>query len=190
MSRLIISANLELRLLHLPDADELFRLTDQNREHLRRWLPWLDETQTVSDTRSFIRSTMRQFVQTRAFVAGIRWQGRLAGVIGHNRIDWASGTAFPGYWLGREFEGKGIMTASCRALLDHDFAELALNKVVITCATENVRSRAIPERLGFRLEGVKPEGEWLYDHFVDHAVYVITRSEFRRSSEGERRSAP
>ncbi len=173
MSPLIISANFELRLLHLPDADELFQLTDENREHLREWLPWLDGTQTVGDTESFILSVMRQFAETRAFSTGIWWDAKLVGVIGFNRIDWSDGCAYPGYWLGKAHQGKGIMTRSCRALIDHAFSELRLEQVIITCATENSRSRAIPERLGFQCEGVKPQAEWLYDHYVDHAIYSL-----------------
>jgi ribosomal-protein-serine acetyltransferase len=69
------------------------------------------------------------------------------------------------------------MTAACRAVVRHAFAEMHLQRVVIRCAVENRRSRAIPERLGFKLEGVEREAEWLYDHFVDLAVYSLLERE-------------
>lgn len=69
------------------------------------------------------------------------------------------------------------MTASCRALINRAFGELDLHRVMILCATENRRSRAIPERLGFTLEGVAREAEWLYDHFVDLAIYGLLRTD-------------
>ena len=65
------------------------------------------------------------------------------------------------------------MTRSCRALIDHAFSTLGLHRVVIRCAVENHRSRAIPERLGFTLEGIERESQWLYDHFVDLAIYAL-----------------
>jgi ribosomal-protein-serine acetyltransferase len=80
-----------------------------------------------------------------------------------------------GYWLDAAHQGKGIMTAACREMIKHAFQELDLHRVVIACATENLRSRAIPERLGFKLEGVARQSEWLYDHFVDHAIYALLR---------------
>ena len=70
------------------------------------------------------------------------------------------------------------MTASCRAVVQYAFNDMGLNRVVIRCATGNRRSRAIPERLGFTLEGVAKQSEWLYDHFVDLAIYSLLRSEW------------
>jgi len=36
-----------------------------------------------------------------------------------------------------------------------------------------MRSRAVPQRLLFRQEGLFRDAEWLYDHFVDHVVYAM-----------------
>jgi ribosomal-protein-serine acetyltransferase len=71
------------------------------------------------------------------------------------------------------------VTAACRALVDHAFEELGLNRVSIACATENKESCAILERLGFRREGIVRQAEWLYDHFVDHVVYATLASEWQ-----------
>ena len=49
---------------------------------------------------------------------------------------------------------------------------MGLHRVEIRCAIDNHRSRAVPHRLGFRLEGQMREAEWLYNHWVDHAVYA------------------
>jgi hypothetical protein len=63
-----------------------------------------------------------------------------------------------GYWLGEQYQGKGLVTAACRALVEHAFFELGLNRAVILCATENEKSCAVAERLGFRREGVRLRG--------------------------------
>jgi ribosomal-protein-serine acetyltransferase len=172
-----LSENTEVRLLEERHAQELTDLTDRNREHLRKWLPWVDTNRTVEDRKNFIRGALKQFAQNKGFVAGIWHDGRLAGVIGYDPIDWENRTTALGYWLGEEFQGNGLVTAACRALVDHAFLELKLNRVSIACATENKRSCAIPERLGFRREGVQRQAEWLYDHFVDQVVYAILASE-------------
>lgn len=167
-----------LRLLELRHAAALFALVDSNRHHLRRWLPWLDANVVVSDTMHFIQGTQKQFADNSGFVAGIWHCDELAGLIGHNRIDWENRVSWPGYWLAEGLQGKGIMTKSCRALVDHAFRELNLNRIDIRCAVGNSKSRAIPERLGFQQEGVIRQAEWLYDKFADHVVYGMLKSEW------------
>jgi len=113
------------------------------------------------------------FVGTEGFVAAICLDQNIVGVIGYNHIDWANRIGHMGYWLAASFQGQGMMTIACQALMDHAFTALNLDRLVIACATENHRSRAIPERLGFHHEGTAQEAEWLYDHFVDHEIYAL-----------------
>jgi ribosomal-protein-serine acetyltransferase len=178
-----LSETTELRLLEERHAQELSDLTERNQEHLRAWLPWVDSSRTVEDRKKFIRDSLKQFAENKGFVAGIWREGRLAGVIGYDAIDWENRSTEVGYWLGEEYQGRGLATTACRALVEHAFGELGLNRVSIACATENKKSCAIPERLGFRREGVKHQAEWLYDHFVDHVIYAALASEWgmRRS---------
>lgn len=70
------------------------------------------------------------------------------------------------------------MTLSVKALVEAGFREYGLNRIEVACATGNARSRAIPERLGFKLEGVLREREYLYGRHVDHAIYSMLASEF------------
>lgn len=172
-----IDEDLELRLLEGRHAEELFKLVDQNRKYLREWLPWVDGTKSAADTREFIRKSLEKFARNDGFSAGLFFRGRLAGVIGYHGIDWSNRATAIGYWLGEAFQGRGFMTRACGALVDHAFRDLGLNRVEIRCATENQRSRAIPERVGFREEGVARQAEWLYDHFVDLVIYAKLASQ-------------
>ena len=70
------------------------------------------------------------------------------------------------------------MTRACRALVTHAFRELGLHRVEIRAAPGNRRSRAIPERLGFRQEGILRDAEWPYDHYVDLVVYAMLADEW------------
>jgi ribosomal-protein-serine acetyltransferase len=167
----------KLRLLHISDAEELFKLIDANRTYLRQWLPWLDSTNNVADSENFIRFTLQQFANDEGFAAAICDNNCIVGIVGFNRIDRQNQIGYIGYWLAASYQGKGIMTKSCQKLIDHAFETLKLHRVVITCATENQRSRAIPFRLGFAHEGVLRDVEWLYDHFVDHDVYALLVSD-------------
>ncbi len=174
-----VDDDVELRLLAQGHAAELFQLTDRHRAHLREWLPWVDGTKSRADTESFIRRSEEEFEARTALHAGI-WSDRgLVGVVGYHEIDTANRKAGIGYWLGAEFQGRGFMSRSCRALVAHGFTALDLNRIEISCATANAKSRAIPERLGFTLEGIERQAEWIHDRFVDLAVYSMLAGDWR-----------
>lgn len=172
-----VNKNTSLRLLELYHADKLFALVEQNRQHLRQWLPWLDINTEARASFDFIKSTQKQFADQQSLVMGIWHEDELVGIIGHNSIDWSNRIAYPGYWLSQSFVGRGIMTASCKALFDHAFTELGLNRIDIRCAVGNHKSCAIPKRLGFKHEGIIRQAEWLYDRFVDHNVFSLLASD-------------
>ena len=168
----------ELRLLQLADAEELFALTDVNRRYLRQWLPWLDGVTQVEDSRDFIARAMQQSAEQEGLVTAICDGGRIVGTIGFNRIEQLDRTGYIGYWLAESHRGQGIMTESCRSLIKYGFATLKLDRVVIACATENQRSRAIPLRLGFTHAGVMRDAEWLYNEFVEHDIYALLQRDW------------
>lgn len=167
-----------LRMLDGRHAEALFRLTERNRDHLRPWLPWVDHIQTSMDSGAFIQSGLQQFAHDNGFHAGIWLNDDLTGVIGYLYWHWGNRRTELGYWLGAEYQGQGLMTRACRALTEYAFVELGLQRVEIQCATENLRSRAIPERLGFTNEGSRRQAEWLHDHFADLAVFSMLRDEW------------
>ncbi len=168
-----------LRQLALSDAEDLLAVVETNRAHLRRWLPWLDRTQAIGDMRGFIESALRQSENNQGFQTVILHHGSIAGLVGYHRIDWSNRHTSLGYWLAEEYQGRGLMTASVQGLVDHAFSALNLNRITIACATGNIRSRAVPERLGFVHEGRLRDAEWLYDHYVDHDVYSQLQREWQ-----------
>jgi ribosomal-protein-serine acetyltransferase len=72
------------------------------------------------------------------------------------------------------------MTAAVSALIGHGFHTLKLNRIEIRAGVRNRRSRAVPERLGFRHEGTLQQAERLGDRYVDHAVYGLLAGAWRR----------
>lgn len=179
---LVIDQEIELRLFAEEEAAELMQLIEGNRAHLRQWLPWVDYNTSVEDSRQFILRSKQQYVNNEGFQLGIRYRGQLAGVIGYHSVDWPNRTVEIGYWQGAAFQGRGLMTCACRALVTYAFEKLLLNRVQIRCAPGNTRSCAVPQRLGFTQEGLLRDAEWLYDHFVDLVIYSILAREWHTST--------
>ncbi|MEM1223422.1 MAG: GNAT family protein [Verrucomicrobiota bacterium] len=159
--------------LSVPDfAEELFKLTDENRAYLRRWLPWLDNITEPAHSRAFIQSQQKAFKKGKSLTICIFYKGKIAGVIGFNEIDPSRKTGQIGYWLGEKFTGKGIMTMAVEALIEIGQDHFDLECFEIRCATGNSQSRAIPERLGFKHQCTIERAERVYDQCFDHEVYV------------------
>jgi len=74
-----------------------------------------------------------------------------------------------------------LITKACRVLIDHAYDELNLNRIEMRCGVENKKSRKIPEKLGFREEGIVHQGGWLHDHFVDYVIYGMLANERHKS---------
>ena len=164
-------------------AEELFELTDRNRDFLKQWLPWLDTVKELSDTKQFLEHQLLRFQRTQALHVTIFYQNQIAGVIGFNLLDKDNNIGHLGYWLGEEYNGKGIMTKSVRELIEVGFDYYSLQRIDVRCAVENNRSRAIPERLNFQQEGIIRRAEKLGDRYVDHIVYGLLTEECKFESD-------
>ena len=158
-------------------AKELFALTDKNRDYLKQWLPWLNTIAKPSDTKEFIQLQLQRFAKTEALHATLFYRGKIAGVLAYNQIDQKNGIGHLGYWLGKEYTGKGIMFLAVQDMLALGFTDFSLQKVEIRCATGNHKSRAIPEKLNFHNEGTLRKAEKVNDKWFDHVVYGLLREE-------------
>jgi ribosomal-protein-serine acetyltransferase len=170
MLRADLGDDAHLRLFEDRDLTELHRVIEDNRDHLARWLPWA-AVQTRADTAEYIARTRRQLAEADGTSMAVVDGGAIVGAIGFNAISRVHRNAVLGYWLAADAQGRGLMTRAVRACVEHAFGPWGLHRVEIRAATDNVRSRAIPLRLGFREEGVLREAEWV-QRWLDHVVYA------------------
>jgi ribosomal-protein-serine acetyltransferase len=169
----------EIRQFELGDAAVVYAVAERNRQYLREWLPWVDQTRGPDQVRDFILRSLAQFHANEGPNAGIWIDGEFAGSIGCHRIDWANRSCSIGYWLDAARQRRGVITRCCEVLLDYLFDELGLHRVVIQCGVGNLRSCAVPQRLGFTREGVAREAEWVNDSWVDLVVWSMLAEEWR-----------
>lgn len=159
-------------------AAALAALVRQNLDHLHAYLPAVAELASLEAATDYLHAAEEWAAEGDVLEWYLFSGATLCGSIRVKEIDTCDRKAKIGYFLGKEFEGKGIMTASLRLILDRCFNVLQLNRIELHCAVTNTSSMAVARRLGFTLEGVLRQDECLHGVFVDQQVYGLLRAEF------------
>ncbi len=186
MFALDLGDGLTLQLYERRHAGELFALVDRNRAQLDRWFPWPQRTRAPEDLHAFIDESLQRFARRDGFEGGLRADGRLIGGLGVHHVDREVGSGEIGYWLAQAAQGRGFMTRAVAGLIRHLIEDERFERIEIRCHPDNLRSRAIPERLGFREEGTLRRVGLLHGRPFDHVVYGLLAEEWRAARERAR----
>ena len=167
-----------LRPLRLRDAGE-WRMT---RLMNRDWLePWEATTPGVTPTeggrgygdavRALRRDARLGLCYPFALLIGEQFAGQVTvGAIARG----SANSAYLGYWIAREFAGRGIMPTALAMVIDHCFGDAGLHRVEANIRPENAASRRVVEKLGFRLEGTRARYIHIAGAWCDHLSYALT----------------
>ena len=105
----------------------------------------------------------------------IEVEGSVAGGVG---IDIGTGseqkTGQFGYWLGREYWGRGIATIASMAMLRHALENLPVARLKAPVFAWNARSMHVLEKIGFQREAVLGNSMVKDGRLVDSVVYSYT----------------
>lgn len=173
-----VDEDLELVLREVWTAVPLADVVAANLEHLRAWEPWAQGEQTLEGLTAFTRAQLAAWLEGRAVPTAVRWRGRLVGAVGASVDTW-TGTAELGYWVAADAQGRGVVTRSCAALVDHLVRDRGVGRVEARCVVANGRSRAVAERLGLHLDGVLPAAMPLRGRREDVALYGLPADRWR-----------
>lgn len=169
-TKITIDEHVSLRPLENGDAEYIFAVLDKYREQMRRWLPFVDYTQSVDDSAQFVTNVL----QSDESVFAITYDNAFVGLIGTRSTERENDRTEIGYWLSPEYHNRGIMTRCARTVCEYAFDRLSMHRIAIKCAVGNDASRAIPRKLGFTFEGIERCGEKMYDgRYADIEVYSL-----------------
>ncbi len=168
-----VNEHVSLRTRDINAASELFALVNENRERLREWLPWVDDTKSVNDTEEYLKKALEDANKEEAFDFGIYFNEAQIGSGGFNKISKKNRSGEIGYWISKDFEGKSIITDVVKTLIEFGKSKFNLHRIVIRMDTNNKRSQAVPKRLGFEFEGVLRHEGIQNGKFVDHEIWSI-----------------
>lgn len=172
------TARLLLRLPLPGDGAALNEAVIESLEHLRPWLPWAQQAPTLAESEANVRQAYLAFLarEDLRFHLFLKETGELVGATGLHCIRWEVPSFEIGYWVRRSRQGQGLITESTEALTRFAFDTLGARRVEIRLDPTNARSRAIPERLGYELEGVlRADGRTPAGALRDSMVFALVR---------------
>ena len=173
----IETERLVVRCYEPDDALAMDEVIPANREYLLEFMAWAhDEPIGMDNRRGLVEKFIAGYADGSDFTMGVFTRGSADGA-GNEYI---GGTGYHvrddhleiGYWLAEDAQGQGLMTETAAALsrvaLQFAFAPF----VAICCHPANVRSRGVPKRLGYSLNGMKDvDGE-------PHEFWQLTQAAF------------
>jgi len=172
---IVVDNNIRLKEIGLEDAEAIFSTIINERDYLKKWLPFVELTREISYTRSFIENYLNSDKQD--LTCAIYYHDQFVGLIGLKDTDSANKKTEIGYWLSEAFQHKGIITSSCKTLIHFAFNNMNINRIQIKVAKGNLRSQRIPKRLGFKREGVERDGELHSRGFVDLIIFSLLKAD-------------
>lgn len=171
-----VDDDIELVLLDHHHTEAIHALVLSSLDHLRPWEEIARPDLTREETLEYVTAGQRSCAEGRSIPTAIVYRGEIAGVVGA-RITREVDKAQIGYWLGSAYQGLGIMTRSVRSVVQTLFEDEGMHRVELRTAADNLRSRALAERLGFTLEGTLREAYPIDGVRHDLCVYGRLRTD-------------
>jgi ribosomal-protein-serine acetyltransferase len=178
MEYLYIDDDLHLEKAKKSHALPIFEIIQHNRNYLRRWLPFVDQTRQPKDTEHYFRILLSPAHREQNAVYIVWYKGEISGLASYKDIDRVNHRCEIGYWLAERMQGKGIMTRTVKKMVEFAFRNMHINRIQVKVAVGNVKSAAIPRKLGFYYEGTERSGEFHTDRYYDLEVFSLLKAEW------------
>lgn len=108
--------------------------------------------------------------------------GKVIGTIGVRDINWRSGYGEIGYWISKEYWGRGYATEALSLMLEYCFEYLNLRKVFAKVFEPNIPSRRVLEKNGFRYIGRFRKHKYVAgEGYVDVLLFELLKDEWKKA---------
>jgi len=173
-----IDKHVSVLFLHHRFKTDFYKLYKGNKLQFSKWFGWPSESDSPSYFEALIKDGLYDYARGKAVHCGISFDEQMIGYIGLTNINYELNKAELRFLIAPEFEGRGIMHKVCTKIIAYSFDFLALEKLEMSIATEDLASRKACEALGFQLEGILKCADNIKGKLIDHARYGLLRSNY------------
>ena len=185
----ILTARLSLRLPEHRDFREWAKLRHESKAFLSPWEPiWAPDHLSRASFTNRVYWSQRAVKNGNAVPLFVfhKEAGQLVGAITLDNIRRGpSQVGTIGYWVGQQYARQGFMSEAIIAMVTHAFGVLDLSRVESACLPNNLASRGVLEKAGFKYEGVAQSYIQINGRWRNHVLYAALRGDRRgRSTAG------
>jgi RimJ/RimL family protein N-acetyltransferase len=176
----IVTPQLVIRCYSPADAQMLQTALAESVEHLIPWMEWaIAEPRPLQANIERLRQFRAEFDLGKNYTYGIfsPQENRLIGGTGlHPRV---GSKAFEiGYWIHKDFINHGYATETAAALTKVGFEVEKVERMEIHCSVENIRSAAVPRKLGYQHEATLQKRSFAHGQKSDQMIWSLFREQY------------
>ena len=184
-----LSAKLEterlvLRPYQAGDGFFFYKMLRENREHLGELLGPITESNDLDEVEVYIRKLASDWIARNRFVLSF-WEKASNNYLGHiwiEPLDWRIPNFEMGWFIVKNYQGRGLTTEAAKTALEFVFNELKAHRVTVKIREHGPhyeKSRRISKRCGFVKEGlIRDSVRTHFDHLlVNELIYGLLREE-------------
>ncbi len=173
---------MDIRLRPWRGEDEEFLVRYANDKEIARWLrDVFPHPYTREDAQGFVAYCLAAD-EDRELLRVIEADGQAVGSITLTRgQDVECRSAELGYWLGRDFHGKGIMTEAVKQMCLLGFGQWDIVRIFAQSYASNQASHRVLEKAGFSQEGLLRQSIWKWGQLQDSCIYARLKEELELS---------
>jgi len=172
---LLKTERLILRPIKPEDADSLWpHVSNPDISKYMSWNPHADK----AETQILVERLIKDMEEEKSFTWAILFHDSFSGIISligilrkhraltYNRAELA-------YWLGKNYQHKGIMTEAGKKIIAFAFQELDIHRLVVSHVSQNDLSKRLIERWEFKYIGMEREAFNKNGKWFDHHLYEL-----------------
>ncbi|MDD2907588.1 MAG: GNAT family protein [Candidatus Gracilibacteria bacterium] len=160
----------------ISDASELYNLID---DYVVEFMYWY-KSENYKELEKHIEQKILDCKKGLSWDCIIRLKedNRIIGKVGIIKYEEDINSIELGYWIGKEFWGKGYIPECVEKFKNIGFNDLLVNRIVIIATKENLKSRKVAEKCGFKLDGIIRGNGFIKGKIVDKAIYTFLKEDF------------
>ncbi|MDD5254319.1 MAG: GNAT family N-acetyltransferase [Candidatus Nanoarchaeia archaeon] len=166
---------IKIRKIGSSDVGDIYQ--NVKDKEVTKWTLNIPHPYSRKDAIAFVKRCRNKLRKEERYTFGIilKETNKLVGLVSLFHVHKNNKNAELGYWLGKNYWGKGIMSEAVKLIIKFGFEELKLHRIYAEAFEENIASRKVLEKAGFKLEGIRIESRYKYKKFHNNYEFGILK---------------